>query len=69
MSGYLYFPNNHYHFAEVIECLLMFLLNMLLDLTDERDVFYGSFATENTSASLYSIFLYHIKLPPPHPGY
>ena len=27
------------HFTEVNECLLMFLLNVLLDLTDELEVF------------------------------
>ena len=26
-------------------------------------------ATQNTSASLYSILTYPIKFPPPHPGY
>ena len=38
-----------------MECLLMFLLNVLLDFTDELDVFCRSFATQNTSASFYSI--------------
>ena len=57
------------HFAEVIECLLMFLLNVLLDLTDELDVFCQSFAIQITSASLYSILAYQIKFPPPNPGY
>ena len=47
----------------------MFLLNVLLDLTDELDVFCRSFATQNTSASLYSILTYQIKFPPPHLGY
>ena len=44
------------NFAEVIECLLMFLLHELLDLTDELDVLYRSFvirSTLNTSPSLY----------------
>ena len=57
------------HFAEVIECLLMFLLNVLVDFTDELDVFCQSFATQNTSASLYSILTYQIKFPLPQPGY
>ena len=57
------------HFAEVIECLLMFLLNVLVDFTDELDVFCQSFATPNTSASLYSILTYQIKFPLPQPGY
>ena len=47
----------------------MFLLNVLLDLTDERDVFSQSFATQNNSASLYSILTHQIRFPPPHPGY
>ena len=46
----------------------MFLLNVLLDLTDELDVFCRSFATQNTSASLYSILTYQIKLASPHPA-
>ena len=41
------------NFAEVIECFLMFLLHELLDLTDEPDVLYRSFVTQNTSPSLY----------------
>ena len=52
---------------DLCECLLMFLLNVLLDLTDELDVLYRSFATQNTSASLYSILIYQIKFPPPRP--
>ena len=55
------------HFAEVIECFLMFLRNVLLDLTDQLDVFCQSFATQNTSTSLYSILTYQIKFPPPPP--
>ena len=47
----------------------MFLLNVLLDLTDEIDVFWQSFATQNTSASLCSILMYQIKYSPHHPGY
>ena len=47
----------------------MFLLNMLLDLTDGLHVFSQSFATESTSASLHFILIYQIKFPPPHPGY
>ena len=43
----------------------MFLLNVLLDLTDELDVFCWSFAIQNTSVSLYSILTY----PTPNPGY
>ena len=39
----------------------MFLLNVLLDLTDELDVFCQSFAIQITSASLYSILAYQIK--------
>ena len=54
------------HFAEVFECLLLFLLNMLIDLTDELDVLCRSLAT---SASLYSILTNQIKFPPPQPGY
>ena len=57
------------HFAEVIECLLMFLLNVLLDLTDELDVLCQSFAAQNTSASLCSILTNQIKFPPAHLGY
>ena len=52
---------------QVIECLLMFLLNVWLDITDELNVFYRSFATLNTSASLDSILTYQIKFLPPHP--
>ena len=64
------FPHFYWpHFAEVMESLLMFLLNVLLDLTDELDVFCRSFAIQNTSASLYSIWTYQIKLSPPHCGY
>ena len=55
------------HFAEVIECLLMFLLNVLLDLNDELDLFCRSFAIQNIPASLHSILTYQIKFPPPHP--
>ena len=29
----------------------------------------STFAAQNSSTSLYSIFTYQIKLPPPHPGY
>ena len=47
-------------FAKVIECL-MFLLNVLLGLTDEFDEFCRSFATQNTSASIYYILRYLIK--------
>ena len=47
----------------------MFLLNVLIDLTAELDVFCRSFATQNTSASFYSILMYQIKFPPPHRGY
>ena len=47
----------------------MFLLNVLLDPNDELDVVCRSFATQNTSASFYSISTYQIKFPPPHPGY
>ena len=36
------------HFVQVIECLLMFLFRVLLDLTDEIDVFCRSFANQNT---------------------
>ena len=54
------------HFAEGIECLLMFLLNVLLDLADELDVLCRSFGTQNTSASLYSILTYQIKFHSPH---
>ena len=55
-------------FCKVIECLLMFLLNVLLDLTNKLDVFSRSFATQNTSTFLYSILTYQIKfLPPLHP--
>ena len=50
-------------------CLLMFLLNALLDLTDEVDVFCQSFVTQNTSATLYSILTCQIKFPPPQLGY
>ena len=57
------------HLADVIECLLKFLLNVLLDLTDKLDVFCESFVTQNTSASLYSISTYQINLPQPHPDY
>ena len=46
-----------------IECVV------LLDLTDELDVFCPSFVTQNSSASLYSILTYQIIFPPPHPGY
>ena len=53
--------------TEVIECLLMFLLDVLLDLTDELDVFCSSFATQNTQDSLYSILTYQIIFPPPPP--
>ena len=53
--------------TEVIECLLMFLLDVLLDLTDELDVFCSSFATQNTQDSLYSILTYQIIFPPPSP--
>ena len=56
------------HFAEVTECLLMFLLNALLDLTAEPDVFCRSFATQNTSVSLHSILTYQINFPSPYPG-
>ena len=56
------------HFAEVTECLLMFLLNALLDLTPELDVFCRSFATQNTSVSLHSYLTYQINFPPPYPG-
>ena len=47
----------------------MFLLNVLLDVTDELDVFCRSFATQKTSASLYSILMYQVKFPPPNSGY
>ena len=47
----------------------MFLLNVLLDLTDEINVFCRTLATQNTSPSLYSILTYQIKFPPAHPGY
>ena len=57
------------HFAEVIKCLLMFLLNVLFDLTDELDLLCRSFPTQNTSASFYSILTYQIKFPPPHNDY
>ena len=57
------------HFAEVFECLLLLLLNMLIDLTDELDVLCRSLATLSTSASLYSILTNQIKFPPPQPGY
>ena len=40
-----------------------------LDLADELDVFYRTFATQNTSDTLNSILTYQIKFPPPHPGY
>ena len=55
-------------FAEVIECLLMFLLNVLFDLTYELDVFCLAFAIQNTPDSLYSNLTYQIKFPPPHPS-
>ena len=57
------------HSAEVIECLLMFLLNVLLDLTDELDVLCQSFAAQNTLGSLCSILTNQIKFPLAHPGY
>ena len=56
----------------------MFLLNVLLDLTDELNEFCRSFAIQNTLASLYSILAYQINFlhlyfqfprrlsPPPH---
>ena len=47
----------------------MFLWNVLLDLTEELDVFCRSVATQNSSGSLYSILTYQIKFPPPRPGY
>ena len=47
----------------------MFLLNLLLDLTDELDMFCRSFAAQNTTAFLYSTLTYQKKFPPPHPGY
>ena len=50
-----------------IECLL-FLLNVLLDPTDELDVFCRSFAIQNTSASLYSIFNVSNKISSTQPG-
>ena len=43
------------HFAEEAQRLLMFLLNVLVDLTDKLDVFCPSFATQNTPTTLYSI--------------
>ena len=39
----------------------MFLLNVLLDLTDELNEFCRSFAIQNTLASLYSILAYQIN--------
>ena len=39
----------------------MFLLNVLLDLTDELNEFCRSFAIKNTLASLYSILAYQIN--------
>ena len=60
--------NYRHHFAEVIECWLMFLLNVLFDLTDELDVFCRLYASQNTSTSLYSILTYQIKFPPSHSG-
>ena len=57
----------------------MFLLNVLLDLTDELNEFCRSFAIQNTFASLFSILAYQINFlhldfqfprrlfpPPPH---
>ena len=43
------------------------LLNVLLERTDELDVFYRLFATQNTSASLYFILKYqkHFLHPTP----
>ena len=49
--------------------MLMFLLSVLLDLTDELDVFCRSFPTQITSASLYSILTYQIRYPPAYRGY
>ena len=47
----------------------MFLLNVLLEITDELDVFCQSFATQNTSTSLYFVLTYQLKFSPPHSGY
>ena len=58
-----------HHLAEVIEFLLIFLLNVLLDFTGELDVFCWLFAIQSTSASLYSILKYQIKFLLPHPYY
>ena len=57
------------NFAEVIECLLMFLLNMLLDVTDEFDVFRRSFVTQNTSTFLYTVLTYETRFRPHHLRY
>ena len=38
-------------------------------LIDKLDVFCRSFATQDTSASFYSILTYQMKFPLPHPGY
>ena len=40
----------------------MFLLNVLLGLTDEFDEFCRSFVTQNTSASLYYILRYQFDI-------
>ena len=45
----------------------MFLLNALLDLTPEPDVFCRSFATQNASVSLHSILTYQINFLHPTP--
>ena len=43
------------------------LLNVLLDLTEKLDVLCRSFATQNISASLYSILTYQINFLHPTP--
>ena len=43
------------------------LLNVLLDLTEKLDVLCRSFATQNISASLYSILTYQINFLQPTP--
>ena len=49
---------------------LLFLLNVLLDLTDELDVFWRSFAASSKHFSFFVFYLaYQINFPLPHPGY
>ena len=44
-------------------------IEVLRDITDERHAFCRSLATQNTSASWYSILMYQIKFPTPNTGY